>query len=340
MATKRNSEQDYKDQQQQSDGPTSNKKVKQNSVNSDTSINEDKTNETNDSNAGDVIKPDNIDQQQQSDGSTINANKISDTNKDDGLFGRKSDGEQTLSGSIQVGTNETSSYKYIDTKGKFSSAINELNDKIKDGKTMIAFDCEGERLSRFGSVTMVNIGTRDMVYLIDVLKIRGNVFDDGLRSILENNTIEKLMFDCREDADALFHLHKINLNGVLDVQLLEASERMKRNRRHKFLASLQTCLKSVLSDKTLLSLKIQGQQKMHTTTDIWEKRPLEEVMLKYAACDVLALFQIYGKLKYIMPHTTWKYASSLYCDDKRFQERKSSGDGNAELPKGLRNIIL
>ncbi|XP_063447946.1 piRNA biogenesis protein EXD1-like [Mytilus trossulus] len=351
MATKRKLESDYEDQQQQSDGTTSDKKIKQNSANNDTSIDEHKVNKTNGSHTDDVNKrespeaiiqsgsiqlrnsePDSENQQQQSDGSTSNANKTSDNNEADVLYERESNGEQTLSGSIQlrnsdqdneedqqqqsdgsttnannisdsnsddvlykreaavettqsgtiqVGINETSSYKYIDTKGKFSSAINELNDKIKDDNT-IALDCEGVDLSRFGCVTMFNVGTKDMVYLIDVLKIGDSVFDDGLRSILENNTIEKLMFDCRENADALFHLHKVNLDGVLDVQLFELSNRIYRN-GYTILGSLEKCLQKFLSDDTLLRLKKQGRETMLNTTNIWKDRPLSESMLKYAA---------------------------------------------------------
>ncbi|XP_063447958.1 piRNA biogenesis protein EXD1-like [Mytilus trossulus] len=407
MATKRKLEPDDEDQQQQSDGTMSDKKVKQNSANHDTSLDEHKVNETNGSHTDDAVKrespgsifqsrsiqlrnsePDSEDQQQQSDGSTSNANRISDNNEADVLFTRESDGEQKLSGStqlrnsdqdneedqqqqsdgstinannisdsnsddvlyrrkaavettqsgtIQVGINETSSYKYIDTKGKFSSAINDLNNKIKDGKT-IALDCEGVDLSRFGCVTMVNVGTKDMVYLIDVLKIGDSVFDDGLRSILENNTIEKLMFDCREDADALFHLHKVNLDGVLDVQLLELSNRIYRN-GYTILGSLEKCLQNFLSDDTLLRLKKQGRETMLNTNNIWKDRPLSESMLKYAAVDVLALFKLYDKFKNRMTHNTWKAASNLYCNNKRSRAR-TYRDGDAHLPIRVRDIIL
>ncbi|XP_052072589.1 piRNA biogenesis protein EXD1-like [Mytilus californianus] len=360
MATKRKSEPDDEDQQQQSDGPTSNKKLKHHSASSDTSVNESNANDTNDSNTENLIciyrresageitqsgpihlrnsEPDNENQQQQSDGSTSNENNTSDSNAEDVLYRRESAGEITQSRTIQVGINETSSYKYIDTKEKYISAINELNNMIKDGKT-ISLDCEGVDLSRFGCVTMVNIGTRDMVYLIDVLRIGNSVFDDGLRCILENNSIEKLMFDCREDADALFHLYKVKLDGVLDVQLLEARNRMKRKRHNTLLASLETCLESFPSNSTLLRLKKQGRQIMLWTTKIWEKRPLSESMLKYAAVDVLGLFHVYDKFRNIMPHNTWKAASSLYCDNKRSRAR-THRDGDALLPTRVRDIIL
>ena len=105
---------------------------------------------------------------------------------------------------FSIGKNKTASYKYVDNDDKLDTTIDDLQKAIKDGKT-IAVDCEGVNLSRFGSVTMVNIAFRNQVYLIDVLKIGKKVFDRGLRSILEDKLITKLMFDCREDADALLH---------------------------------------------------------------------------------------------------------------------------------------
>jgi exonuclease 3'-5' domain-containing protein 1 len=68
---------------------------------------------------------------------------------------------------------------------------------------------------------LINIAVSCQVYLIDVLKIGYTAYDGGLCSILEDRSIQKLMFDCREDADALKHLYNVGLDGVLDVQLLE-----------------------------------------------------------------------------------------------------------------------
>ena len=57
---------------------------------------------------------------------------------------------------INAGLMETSHYGYIDTEGKLSIAIEEIRQAIQKGET-IAVDCEGVELSRFGSVTLINI---------------------------------------------------------------------------------------------------------------------------------------------------------------------------------------
>ena len=109
---------------------------------------------------------------------------------------------------ISTALKETSHYGYIDTEGKLNIAIEEIRQAIQKCET-IAVDCEGVELSRFGSVTLINIAVSDQVYLIDALKIGSTAYDGGLRSILEDRSIQKLMFDCREDTDAIKHLYNV-----------------------------------------------------------------------------------------------------------------------------------
>ena len=101
------------------------------------------------------------------------------------------------------------------------------------------------------------------------------VYDQGLCSLLVNKSIAKLMFDCREDADALYHLHNVRLDGVLDIQLLEV---MRRRNKEK-LRSMKHCLeKQVSDDNTLLKPKLKGMHSMYMSMscDIWGKRPLDK----------------------------------------------------------------
>ncbi|XP_063447956.1 piRNA biogenesis protein EXD1-like [Mytilus trossulus] len=271
--------------------------------------------------------------------STESSNKKADQNEkpvteEEEQVARKFDHSTMIPLPIFIGRNEISTYKYVDTKDKFVEVMKELQEMIKN-KQMIAVDCEGVNLSRFSSITLINIGTRDMVYLIDILKIGNSVFDDGLRSILEDSGIEKLMFDCREDADALLHIHKVKLNGVLDVQILEVNNRIHVYRNgYTKIRSLKHCLEVFLEDDTLLNVKLQGQTSMSVSRNIWEKRPLNDNMLKYASVDIIGLFKLYDALRTRMGHIVWKAASSRYCDCTRSRSRMYR-DGSGILPKGI-----
>ena len=237
---------------------------------------------------------------------------------------------------IRTGQNETCHYGYIDTEEKFSIAIEEVRKAIQKGET-IAVDCEGVELliSRFGSVTLINIAVRGQVYLIDVLKIGNAAYDGGLRSILEDKSINKLMFDCREDADALKHLHNVRLDGVLDVQLLEVMNRIRHTGYTK-IRSLMHCLELFVSDKTMIEVKLKGKSSMSQDNKLWEKRPLSEEMLKYASIDIRAIFKLYDALYYrVVDKARWIAASERYCDKQRSRIKRKYRDGNGLLPPGI-----
>ena len=215
-----------------------------------------------------------------------------------------------------------------------SIAIEEIRQAIQKGET-IAVDCEGVELSHFGSVTLINIAVSGQVYLIDVLKIGNTAYDGGLRFILEDRSIQKLMFDCREDADALKHLYNVRLDGVLDVQLLEVMDRI-RNRGYTKIRSLKHCLELFVSDETMLEVKLKGRSSMSQDNKLWEKRPLSEDMLKYASIDVLALFKLYDALCYrVVAKARWIAASERYCDKQRSRTDRKYRDGDGLLPPGI-----
>ena len=70
----------------------------------------------------------------------------------------------------------------------------------------------------------MQVGIRGGVtYLFDVLSIPGCLSSDcPLRALLEDPTVSMLMYDPRNDADALHHLHGVTLRSVLDLQVNES----------------------------------------------------------------------------------------------------------------------
>lgn len=112
-------------------------------------------------------------------------------------------------------------YKVVDRDSVLLEAISEIKQKIAERNTLLAVDCEGDSLSRKGTLTVITVATEEKVYIFDVQKLGQVVFSGGLGEILEDSSREKLMFDCRQDSDALWHQFQVKLKGVLDIQLLE-----------------------------------------------------------------------------------------------------------------------
>ncbi|XP_069105852.1 piRNA biogenesis protein EXD1-like [Argopecten irradians] len=216
---------------------------------------------------------------------------------------------------------------------------------------LLAVDCEGVNLGRSGELTVLTIAIPNKTFIFDVLKLGKHVFDDGLRDVLEDKNTEKLMFDCRRDADSLYHQFQVNISGVLDLQLLEVMHRRKpgtslvksasgsrRSTRTDDVESIYgflRCMELYLSDKEIIKKKKQGQDLLECDKDIWKTRPLTDLLKTYCCIDTTELFSLYEKLKADDDSLSrLRIASSRYADCLRSMSVRTNGiyENHAYLP--------
>ena len=215
-------------------------------------------------------------------------------------------------------------HELVDVEASLAPAVREIKDSVSRGETL-AVDCEGDCLSRKGTLQLLSVATRNTVFLFDIVALKHAPFERGLRAVLESCDVKKLMFDCRGDADALLHQFNVKLQGVLDVQLLEVIQRppsessKTRNRSDRtdeviHLAGLLSCLELFIKEEYLIKKK----RNIIGIRDKWGVRPLSEEQIEYAKVDVFSLFMLYEKFS---PDEEEKQrlviASDQYVDLKR-----------------------
>ena len=179
-----------------------------------------------------------------------------------------------------------------------SEAFTQCVLELKRAK-VIAYDCEGVRLSRTGKITLLQIAIPRKIFLIDVMTIGGKeVFiDGGLKDIIESEEILKLAYDVRMDSDALFHQHDVVLKNVLDLQLLDIAIRRAAGGRVEHLPSLSKTVSRRLTNAEILvceDLK-KRVKNMYTSVedgDLWARRPLIDDARRYAALDAWVLMKL------------------------------------------------
>jgi len=179
-----------------------------------------------------------------------------------------------------------------------SEAFTQCVLELKRAK-VIAYDCEGVRLSRTGKITLLQIAIPKKIFLIDVMTIGGKeVFiDGGLKDIIESEEILKLAYDVRMDSDALFHQHDVVLKNVLDLQLLDIAIRRAAGGRVEHLPSLSKTVSRRLTNAEILvceDLK-KRVKNMYTSVedgDLWARRPLIDDARRYAALDAWVLMKL------------------------------------------------
>lgn len=179
-----------------------------------------------------------------------------------------------------------------------SEAFTQCVLELKRAK-VIAYDCEGVRLSRTGKITLLQIAIPKKIFLIDVMTIGGKeVFTDGgLKDIIESEEILKLAYDVRMDSDALFHQHDVVLKNVLDLQLLDIAIRRAAGGIVEHLPSLSKTVSRRLTNAEILvceDLK-KRVKNMYTSVedgDLWARRPLIDDARRYAALDAWVLMKL------------------------------------------------
>ncbi|XP_021376603.1 piRNA biogenesis protein EXD1-like [Mizuhopecten yessoensis] len=238
-------------------------------------------------------------------------------------------------------------YTVVEELADVADALTEIR-----SHALLAIDCEGINLGRAGDLTVLTVATPIKSYIFDILKLGKQVFDDGLRDILEDKTKKKLMFDCRGDADSLQHQFKVRLSGVLDLQLLEVMHRTKSpsasaSATSGSLGSTQTdevesvygflrCVELYIDDKKMIDEKKRGVRLLQDDENVWQTRPLSDSLKSYCNVDTSGLFSLFEKLKGdnddALPRL--RVASERYADYFRSMPVRTNGmfENHALLP--------
>ena len=235
--------------------------------------------------------------------------------------------------------------------------------KLIDEKN-IMLDCEGLDLSKKGKLCLLQIGTTKNIYIFDVSILGIKIFqeeDNLLKNILESNDYLKIVFDGRNDRDALMYQYNVKINNIFDVQILDyvsSYKKLNSNPIEEHIKRMITCLcaggywknlmfpfcinglKNVvereLPDSSIKNKFLAGKQEMRILfdkdiTNFWDIRPFEKKVLDYAANDVLVLVELYNKMKRTCSQKDYdrtKIASEKYINPKIDNEYTS----NAIIP--------
>ena len=244
-------------------------------------------------------------------------------------------------------------YILVEDEPRLEEAIFELREKM-ERNALLAVDCEGVSLTRKGELTVITVASEEKVYIFDVLKLGQTVFSSGLGEILQDKSREKLMFDCREDSDALWHQFQVKLSGVLDLQLLEvmyrrentatgssqlSTKHKRRSQRTDEVESIygfRRCIELYVKDEAFMKMKDAGSRLLKRDKQVWKRRPLSDELIQYCIVDTMAMFNLYDKMKDVNrgEQARLRVASERYVDMYRGRTTRSF-DGyemNALLP--------
>lgn len=117
----------------------------------------------------------------------------------------------------------------------------------------------------------------------------------GLKAVLENKKILKLIHDCRNDWDSLLHQYSVRMYNFIDTQEAYFIYKLFFHRQVCLPVSLLNFIERMTKAK--LSFKNKFKQDMTEDPFMWSNRPLTEEQIIYASEDVVYLIKSWNNLK-------------------------------------------
>jgi hypothetical protein len=221
--------------------------------------------------------------------------------------------------------------------------------EIAASHTVIGLDCEAAGMRRSGELCLVQVSASSIashpiagkVYLFDVTVAAESdgaggesLFAAGLRALLENDRIVKVIHDCRLDSDILQHRHRTTLVRCFDTQIAHSVIRQGDGSRAPLPAGLNNVLRQYAGGATN-TFKDGAREAMRADERYWARRPMDATMIGYAAEDVSYLPYVYRQMRAIMSPGQLKLTAKFSAEYERQardapEETIRTGDG---IPK-------
>ncbi|KAJ8776864.1 hypothetical protein J1605_015041 [Eschrichtius robustus] len=162
-------------------------------------------------------------------------------------------------------------------------------------QSVLSVAAEGANVCRHGKLCWLQVATNSRVYLFDIFLLGSRAFSNGLRMVLEDKRILKVIHDCRWLSDCLFHQYGILLNNVFDTQVADVLQFSMETG-----GFLPNCI-STLQESLIKHLKIapkhlsfleERQKRIRENPELWFTRPLSPSLLKILALEATYLLPL------------------------------------------------
>ena len=241
-----------------------------------------------------------------------------------------------------MSSNPVVSTKFVDSLSTLQELLDTL-ELIPDSSPPLSIDLEGVNLGRNGSISILSLYAVHLgiIYLVDVHTLGEAAFssprpgqDTSLRAILESPSIKKVIFDVRNDSDALYSHYGISLAGVQDLQLMELATRIWSK---KYVAGLAKCIErdSPMSGLTKAEWKKRKDEvsrlfdpRKGGSYGIFNERPMAPEVQEYCSADVAHLPGLYGFYDRIM-FPAWRARVQDATNDRIRLSHQPGYDGQA-----------
>ncbi|XP_067847263.1 piRNA biogenesis protein EXD1 isoform X3 [Heptranchias perlo] len=187
---------------------------------------------------------------------------------------------------------------------KFSPAIFHIKQQ-----SVIGVAVEGVDVCRFGKLCWIQIATQDQIYLFDIFLLGAVAFKNGLKMVLEDSNILKVIHDCRLLSDCLYHQYRVDLTNIFDTQVADVLQFSSEagGLLPSCVSTLEECLVRHLYLPSTKVLFLQhNAHAVKVNPKVWTCRPLPPRLMQSAGLKVRYLLSLRSALmdKLMLDFTT------------------------------------
>lgn len=164
---------------------------------------------------------------------------------------------------------------------------------LESDQHSIAVDCGGEKMGRFGKLALVQLATKDEMFLIDV-EMGGEDIVQPLKPVLMNVGLVKVFHDCREAASLLLNQYHIPIYSVYDLQVAFTAWLEREG-----LEIYQAGLAEIMRTFSLSAYRLHRWdwlERSEIPSPKWHERPLQPQVIRKAVQNVAHLLPLQSTL--------------------------------------------
>ncbi|XP_067847262.1 piRNA biogenesis protein EXD1 isoform X2 [Heptranchias perlo] len=153
------------------------------------------------------------------------------------------------------------------------------------------------------------IATQDQIYLFDIFLLGAVAFKNGLKMVLEDSNILKVIHDCRLLSDCLYHQYRVDLTNIFDTQVADVLQFSSEagGLLPSCVSTLEECLVRHLYLPSTKVLFLQhNAHAVKVNPKVWTCRPLPPRLMQSAGLKVRYLLSLRSALmdKLMLDFTT------------------------------------
>ena len=165
----------------------------------------------------------------------------------------------------------------------------------------VGVSCEGGLLGRASPLALLLLATKEDVFMFDVQMMGEDCWQYGLRTVLQEPQLLKILHDCRQLSDCLWHKHNVRLAGVYDTMagdMVYISANLLFGLLPRYTRSQAHLVRDYLGvEDEQIAFPRYRRSRLSEEQAVWRARPLAAHMQLLAARGVLYLPALFAFLR-------------------------------------------